>query len=93
MQQKVARFWNTNSKYGVILAKLIKFVNIIHRPMLIGGFADEQNYLLVDINYIPLTFLFSVIYSLGDSLNYTWKIMNLIAEGSLESLICLDNRG
>lgn len=61
--------------------------------MLISGFADEQNYLEADINYISLTFLFSVIYSLGDSLNYTWKIMNLMSEGSLESMIYLDHLG
>lgn len=66
-------------------------MNIIHRPMLLSGFADEQNYLEVDINYILLTFLFSVIYSLGVSLNYTWKIMNLLSEGSLESMIYLDH--
>lgn len=29
------------------MAKLIKIVNIIHRPMLISGFADKQNYLEV----------------------------------------------
>lgn len=59
--------------------------------MLLSGFADEQNYLEVDINYIRLTFLFSVIYSLGVRLNYTWKIMNLLSEGSLESMIYLDH--
>lgn len=66
-------------------------MNIIHRPMLLSGFADEQNYLEVDISYILLTFLFSVIYSLGVRLNYTWKIMNLLSEGSLESMIYLDH--
>lgn len=75
-------------------------MKIIHRPMLISGFSDEQNYLEVDINYLlpfyfhhPLAFLFSAIYSLGDSLNCTWKIMNLISEGSLESIIYLDPLG
>lgn len=61
--------------------------------MLISGFADEQNYFEVDINYTPLTFLASVIYSLGDSLNCTWKIMRLISEGFLESMIYLDPLG
>lgn len=61
--------------------------------MLISGFADEQNYLEVDINYTPLTFLVSVIYFLGDCLNCTWKIMRLISEGSLESMIYLDPLG
>lgn len=30
-------------------------MNIIHRPMLMCGFADEQKWLEADINDIPLT--------------------------------------
>lgn len=76
------------------MAKLIKIVSIIHRPMLISGFANEKKIILRLPSIIYLSpFLFSVIYSLGDSLNYTWKIMNLISEGSLESMIYLNHLG
>lgn len=58
-----------------------------------GSFADKQKWLEVDVNGILSPLLFSVIYTLGDSLNYTWKLLNHISEGALESMIFLDHLG
>jgi len=50
---------NTSSKYSIILGKLIEIVNIVRRPMLTGGFADEQKRCGADINDIsPTSFIF-----------------------------------
>lgn len=49
----------TNSKYSIILEKLIKIVNIIHRRMLVGGFADQHKWLEVDISIFLTAFIFN----------------------------------
>lgn len=48
----------TNSKYSIILGKLITIVNIIHRHMLMG-FADERKWLEVDISISLAAFIFN----------------------------------
>lgn len=58
-----------------------------------GSFADKQKWLEVDVNGILSPLLFSIIYTLGDSLNYAWKLLNHISEGALESTIFLDHLG